>query len=221
MKIDALLLMHPPFADQILARTRQLDKFGEVCKLANLAELGATLPRKRWQLLISFGFGEVVPIGMLRQPSLLAFNIHAAPPGYPGRDPHHFAAYDDVSQYGATLHYMSAVVDQGPIVDVELGSVPSHSKPLDLFDYGNAAGLRLASRFLDSFDPELPPRTNASHAWSKQVRKRRDFHALCKVDSSMSPAEFSRRRRAAAMPGYANLWTEVHGIAFRVALPDQ
>ena len=41
------------------------------------------------------------------QPSLTAINIHAASPQAPGGDPHHFAIYDKVKEYGATLHYMT------------------------------------------------------------------------------------------------------------------
>src|SRR5215831_20804891 len=47
-----------------------------------------------------------------------AFNIHPAPPEYPGRDPWHFAHYDGYPRAGATLHRMAPRVDDGEILDV-------------------------------------------------------------------------------------------------------
>src|SRR5215467_738222 len=47
-----------------------------------------------------------------------AFNVHPAPPEYPGRDPWHFAHYDGYRRAGATLHRMTPRVDDGEIVDV-------------------------------------------------------------------------------------------------------
>ena len=219
--VNLLLLMHAPFAEETMALARRLVKFGEIRSVANSAGLRAAIAEKRWDLLLAFGTGEIVPTDVLQTPSLCAINVHAASPSYPGRDPHHFAAYDGVAEYGATLHYMTPVVDQGPIVNAELCSVQVDASPQQLLACGNAAGLRLVKKFLEGFDPSVPPSKGTEYQWARRVRKRKDFVELCHVNAQMSYEEFSRRRRAVAMPGYANLWTDVHGHRFRIETPTE
>ena len=68
-------------------------------------------------VLAAFGTGVIVPPDLLARYDR-AYNFHAAPPAYPGRDPHHWAAYDWATVYGATVHIMTERVDAGPIVGV-------------------------------------------------------------------------------------------------------
>jgi len=214
--VNLLLLMHAPFAEETMGLARRLTKFGAIRSVSNSAGLRAAIAERRWDLLLAFGTGEIVPIGVLQTPLLCAINVHAAPPSYPGRDPHHFAAYDGVSEYGATLHYMTSAVDRGPIVDAELFSVPVDASPHELLAHGNAAGLRLVKEFLEVFDRSVPPSISTEYQWARRVRKRSEFVELCQVNAQMSHEEFNRRKRAAAMPGYSNLWTDVHGHRFRI-----
>ena len=46
-------------------------------------------------LAIKLGIGEKKYFGSLEIKGLKSINIHAASPKYPGRDPHHFAIYDN------------------------------------------------------------------------------------------------------------------------------
>ena len=69
-------------------------------------------------VLLSFATSIIVPKEVIDRFPSGAYNIHAASPDYPGRDPHHFAVYEGATRYGATCHIMSAPVDEGPIVDV-------------------------------------------------------------------------------------------------------
>ena len=219
--VNVLLLMHALFTEETMMHAKGLNKFGMVRAVSNLTELRAAIAEQSWDLLLAFGTGDIVSTDILQTPALCAINVHAAPPSYPGRDPHHFAVYDGVSQYGATLHYMTAAVDQGPIVDAELFSVSVDASPQQLLALGNAAGLRLVKKFLEEFDLGVPPPENTAYQWARRVRKRKDFLELCRVDAHMSQEEFDRRLRAASMPGYANLWTEVYGHRFRVQAPTE
>lgn len=165
-------------------------------------------------LLLSFGTGIIVPERLLGLPGLLAFNVHAASPCYPGRDPHHFAVYDGVTQYGATLHYMTALVDAGQIVDVMLFDVPSEITPLRLLELANEAAWILVGRLFKklALGETLSPVKGLS--WGNRKTTRKMFLELCKVDASMTAVEFARRLRATNMPGYNNLYMELHGYRF-------
>ena len=92
-----------------------------------------------FDLLLSFGTSVIVLGWILAKPDLTAVNIHAASPQYPGRDSHHFAVYDESTQYGETLHWMTEHVDAGSIIDVELFDVPDDVRPIDLLDKVNEA----------------------------------------------------------------------------------
>jgi methionyl-tRNA formyltransferase len=171
---------------------------------------------KQIDLLISFGTSVVVPRAILMQPSLTAINIHAASPRYPGRDPHHFAIYDKVKKYGATLHYMTNNVDAGPIVDVEVFSVCKGTTPSELLELANRAGWKLIRRFLRSYALHGPPEPISGIRWGKKKSTRKKFLELCRVTPSMSAKEIHHRHNATTMPGYRNLYVEFAGLQFRI-----
>lgn len=172
--------------------------------------------QKRNDLLLSFGTGVIVPSAILDFPGLLALNVHAASPAYPGRDPHHFAIYDGATEYGATMHYMTARVDAGPIVDVELFEVPPDATPATLLESANLAGLGLVKRLFDELKGGNTPTPSDSISWGGRKSTRRMFLEMCKVDSTMSVDEFNRRLRATGMPGYSNVYVELHGRRFYI-----
>ena len=72
------------------------------------------LPSGQGSNLGLFWDGIIVPRDVPQRWSL-KLNFHAAPASYPGRDPHHWAAYDQSNSYGATLHDMTSKVDVGTI----------------------------------------------------------------------------------------------------------
>ncbi len=213
---DVLLLMPPEIAEKVRYQLGELVELGVLQAVDTCDALATACATRPWSLLLSFGTGVIVPPEVLGMPGLCALNIHAASPDYPGRDPHHFAAYDGAARYGATLHYMTDRVDQGPIVEATWFEVRPGSTPRELLDQANAAGTRLAVQALRRFLTQGAPAKDPALCWSGPVRRRRDFEQLCLVDGSMSPEEFERRLRATAMPGYQNLRTLVHGRSFRL-----
>ena len=168
------------------------------------------------ELLLSFGTSVIVPAPLLEQPGLLALNIHAASPDYPGRDPHHFAVYDGATRYGATLHFMTPLVDAGQIVDLALFDVPKEITPVRLLELANQAAWELIERLFGKLarGEVLYPMKGAY--WGKRKTTRKMFLDLCRVDGAMSEKEFNHRLRATAMPGYNNLYMELHGHRFRL-----
>jgi len=167
-------------------------------------------------LLLSFGTGVIVAPWILQKPGLLCLNVHAASPQYPGRDPHHFAVYDEAKQYGATMHYMTERVDAGAIVDVELFEVPALVTPKSLLDLANEAGWRLIERLFQRYPENGVPKTLDSITWGERKSTRKMFSELCRIEPTITKEEFGHRYRATAMPGYRNLYVDIHGMRFRI-----
>lgn len=199
-----------------------------LCQLANAAgislkaEVVSDLPALARafdaspELLLSFGTSVIVPESLLELPGLLALNVHAASPDYPGRDTHHFAVYDGVTEYGATLHFMTSKVDAGPIIDVELFGVPADTRPARLLELANQAAWTLLGRLLEKLAGEKTLVPLGGISWGVRKTTRKMFLELCRVDVSMTEIEFARRLKATSMPGYNNLFFELHGHRFRL-----
>ena len=181
----------------------------------SLAELDAAV-NDGCDLLLSFSTGVIVPERILARDGLVAVNVHGASPSFPGRDPHHFAHYNRASIYGATIHYMTAKVDSGPIVDTELFNVTPGMTPAQLLEQSTAAGFELIRRFFYGVAKSGWPMPKEDIHWGGAKTTRKDFLALCKVDCSMPADEFERRKAATSMPGYLNLYIELHGCRFRL-----
>lgn len=199
-----------------------------LCQLANAAgillkaEVVSDLPALTRafndppELLLSFGTSVIVPAPLLESPGLMALNVHAASPDYPGRDPHHFAVYDGATKYGATLHFMTSKVDAGPIVEVKLFDVLADATPVSLLDQANQVAWVLLERLLEKLAGDRPLAPLDGINWGTRKTTRKMFLELCKVDASVTAHEFVRRLRATAMPGYNNLYLELHGHRFRL-----
>ena len=213
--LRAVLLMEANSA----VRVRQLANVAGIELSAEVVSSQAALARafeNPPNLLLSFGTTIIVPKQILGLPGLLALNVHAASPDYPGRDPHHFAIYDGAIRYGATMHFMTPLVDAGQIVDVTLFVVPADVTPLSLLELANEVAWKLINRLFkklalsDAFFPI------EGVCWGKQKTTRKMFFELCRVDGVMSEKEFNRRLRATSMPGYNNLYLEMYGHRFRL-----
>lgn len=170
-------------------------------------------------ILLSYGTSVIVPAAVLDRFEGRAYNLHAASPDYPGRDPHHFAVYDGAARYGATLHRMTPKVDDGPIVDMELFDTPPDVRPSQLLALANAAAIRILLRSGPKIarGETLAPMPGV--AWGPVKRSRRDFLAMCRIDPGLPADEFERRFRAFDGEAQDNLYIELHGRTFRLTKP--
>ncbi|MBO6837395.1 MAG: hypothetical protein JJ878_06470 [Alphaproteobacteria bacterium] len=137
--------------------------------------------------------------GVIVSPEILAryrqaYNIHPAPNTYPGRDPHHWAFYDGVKDYGVTLHRMTEKVDAGEIIKViEFPITQNTPGELRLeadrraFDLLNAAAREILSG--------QSPKPGSRVEWRGPKRTRRNLIAMCDF-SNLSPEEVDRRKFA-------------------------
>ena len=179
-------------------------------KLEEFVEFGAKNP-----LLISIGTSVVVPNPILGRFSAGAVNFHGGSPAYPGRDPHHFAAYDQCSRYGATAHIMAENVDEGPILDVEEEPMASGAGPEDYLSTGKRCLMRLLSRVV----PRLlfgDLRPVYAYSWRGEKRSRQDFLSFCEIDPLSDENEIKRRVYATEASGYSNAYLDLAGYRFRV-----
>lgn len=143
--------------------------------------------------LIAFNSGVIVPAAALGHYGR-AYNFHAAPPEYPGRDPHHWAAYEGAADYGVTCHVMTARVDAGPIVAVERFPIEG-LEPQTIRRYAEARLLALFALWA----PRMAAGTVAPNGveWRGPTRRRRDLEALLDL-ADVAPPEAARRKRAFA-----------------------
>jgi methionyl-tRNA formyltransferase len=151
-----------------------------IIPVETLADLNAlepdTLASAR---LVAFVTGVIVPADVLDRLGFGAYNFHPGPPGYPGFAPAHFALYQRAAEFGATAHVMSARVDEGPIVGVEMFSIPHSTSVIGLegMAYARLAYLfwSLAARLATCSQPLAP----LPLSWSGKKITRRDVAAIC------------------------------------------
>ena len=153
---------------------------------------------------------------MLARLAKPAYNVHAASPDFPGRDPHHHAIYRGATIYGATLHIMTPRVDDGPIVGVETFPVIADATPASLLAQANDAGLRLIERFGQRLLEATPLPALPEVKWGAVKTRRADFQNLCALTPLIGPDEFARRFRAFDGGSYDNLTIEFCGHTFRI-----
>lgn len=164
-------------------------------------------------ILLSYSTSLIVPQSQLDRFGA-AYNVHAASPDYPGRDPHHFAIYDGVKRYGATCHVMTVRVDAGPIVDVEWFEIAPDETPENLLRRADQAAVTIIRRLGPSFRNGPLPCINQT--WGRRKTRRSDFLAMCRISPDIDRDEFERRFRAFNSGHQNNLTVEVQGKIFRI-----
>jgi methionyl-tRNA formyltransferase len=165
------------------------------------------------KFLISFSTSTIVPKWLINKLNGCAVNIHAASPQYPGRDPHHYAIYDQASEYGATMHYMTEKVDDGIIIDVEFFKVLEPITPLELMYKADESAWLLINK-LFSWIKDNEPFPISTYHWGGIKRNRKDFHNFCKIPTDISLEELRKRIKAFHVDGFKNLFVEIHGQKF-------
>lgn len=170
-----------------------------IAPVETLAELNAvdsdTLSRAR---LIAYVTGVIVPANVLDRLGYGAYNFHPGPPTYPGWAPAHFALYERAMEFGATAHAMTARVDEGPIVGVEMFPIPQGASvaSLEVMAYSRLSDLfqTLALPLATSSEPLAPLRVR----WSGKQGTRRRYAEICDVPPDISGDELDRIQGLAA-----------------------
>ena len=186
---------------------------------ADLAALDSNLlARSR---LIAYVTPEIVSKETLAALGYGAFNFHPGPPDYPGWAPAHFALYERVTEFGATVHVMVERVDAGPIIDVARFPVPPDISVLGLegLAYGHLAQLfwRMAKRL--ATDADSPPALPVQ--WGRKKYSRHAYRAICDIPLDIAKDELERRLQVFGDNHFGISPTiNLHGIEFRAVTPQ-
>ena len=161
------------------------------------AALAALAPELLSQArLVAFTSPIIVPATVLDLLGFGAYNFHPASPDFPGWAPAHFAVYHQATQFGATAHAMAERVDAGPIVDVELFSIPRDISVGELQQLAYASLARLFWRQAKILATQSEPLAELSIRWSGKKTSRSCYAAMCSLPSDISGDERARRVRA-------------------------
>jgi formyltetrahydrofolate deformylase len=71
---------------------------------------------------------------------------HSFLPGFKGAKPYHQAHARGVKLIGATAHYVTADLDQGPIIEQDVERISHHDSPEDLIRKGRDIERRVLAR---------------------------------------------------------------------------
>jgi methionyl-tRNA formyltransferase len=192
-----------------------------VIPVGTAAELAALdsdlLSRAR---LIAFVTAEIVPPSVLAALGYGAFNFHPGPPNYPGWAPAHFALYDEVRQFGATLHVMVERVDAGPIIDVAFFPVPANLSVFGLEGLAYAHLAQLFWRWAKSLATDAAPPTTLPIEWGSRKYSRRTYRAICDIPLDIPKEELDRRLKVFGGNHFGITPTiHLHGVEFRAVTP--
>ncbi len=207
-----IILSNEDLMDDLLEIAKSQKATSEIVPaytLKDLEEAGA----QGWNdtFLLSFGTGVIVPAEILKKLENRAINIHPASRRFPGRDPHHFAAYENVAEYGATAHWMTERVDAGKIIIEDQVVFEPGLSPENLLEIAEARGLEIFRRLIELVlgpGAEIP---DAGLEWEGKKRTRNDFKALCRISALMESDELIRRERACNHPDFQNLSINIDG----------
>lgn len=211
----ALVLLTPLTGEPLARLTAAFTGKADVQVIATRDDLDRT-PMTEGTVLLGFGTGVIVPGEVLARLGRPAYNVHAASPDFPGRDPHHHAIYRGANEYGATLHVMTDKVDAGGIVAVETFTVAAEATPESLLAAANEAALRLVERHAARLLEPAPMPALEGASWGAQKTTRDDLLRLSRVSPLIDETEFRRRLRAFGGGTHANLTTDLHATTFRI-----
>jgi hypothetical protein len=143
--------------------------------------------------LLAFVTGVIVPADVLDQLGFGAYNFHPGPPAYAGFAPAHFALYDRALEFGATAHVMAARVDEGPIVGVEMFSIPPGASVVSLEGMAYARLCYLFWLLAAELATSSQPLARLPLSWSGKKTTRRDYAAMCDMRQNIPRDELDRR----------------------------
>ncbi len=135
-----------------------------------------------------------------------AYNVHAASPEFPGRDPHHWAIYRKAKVYGATLHEINKFVDSGSIIKVKTFDVKFEDNPQSLLEKANNNALELLNWLLNQLNNQKSIPINTNLRWNNIKTKRLDLLEICNLTEITEKEEVELRIKAFYSQKFPNLF---------------
>ena len=113
------------------------------------AQVMALVRQTRSDLVILARYMQVLSDDLAGRLSGRCINIHHSfLPGFKGAKPYHQAHARGVKLIGATAHYVTADLDEGPIIEQDVERISHHDTPDDLVRQGRDIERRVLSRAL-------------------------------------------------------------------------
>jgi formyltetrahydrofolate deformylase len=118
-------------------------------KMEQEAEVWRVIQESRADLVILARYMQVLSDGLAAKLVGRCINIHHSfLPGFKGAKPYHQAHARGVKLIGATAHYVTADLDEGPIIEQDVERISHHDTPDDLVRQGRDIERRVLSRAL-------------------------------------------------------------------------
>ena len=171
-----------------IVHVRTTDQLGRACTTKLLE--GNT------RRLIAFSTPIIVPNKILSTLHGHAYNFHPGPPNYPGTHPASFAIYEQATQYGVTVHEMTAQVDAGPIVTVEWFDIASDMRFTDLELHAYKVLVATFSNLARRLASDSTPLLHSGDTWSGRMSTKRGFELMREITEDMDEEEIKLRFRA-------------------------
>ncbi len=116
-------------------------------KMEQEAQVWETLRGADTELAVLARYMQVLSDGLVAKLSGRCINIHHSfLPGFKGARPYHQAHQRGVKLIGATAHYVTADLDEGPIIEQDVERISHRDTPDDLVRKGRDIELRVLAR---------------------------------------------------------------------------
>ncbi|RNF85475.1 formyltetrahydrofolate deformylase [Montanilutibacter psychrotolerans] len=118
-------------------------------KAAQEAQLLALIEQTGTELVVLARYMQVLSAPLVERLAGRCINIHHSfLPGFKGARPYHHAHARGVKLIGATAHFVTADLDEGPIIEQDTQRVSHHDTPADLIRIGRDIERRVLAQAL-------------------------------------------------------------------------
>jgi formyltetrahydrofolate deformylase len=116
-------------------------------KMEQEAKLWETVRESKADVIVLARYMQILSDGLAAKLSGRCINIHHSfLPGFKGARPYHQAHERGVKLIGATAHYVTSDLDEGPIIDQDVERISHRDTPADLARKGRDIERRVLSR---------------------------------------------------------------------------
>ena len=116
-------------------------------KATQEGQIRALIEVARVDLVVLARYMQILSTDMARHLSGRCINIHHSfLPGFKGAQPYHQAHTRGVKLIGATAHYVTADLDEGPIIEQDVERISHNDSPADLIRKGRDIERRVLAR---------------------------------------------------------------------------
>jgi formyltetrahydrofolate deformylase len=116
-------------------------------KMEQEAQVWDVIQKTNADLVVLARYMQILSDGFAAKLSGRCINIqHSFLPGFKGAKPYHQAHVRGVTLIGATAHYVTADLDEGPIIEQDVERISHHDTPEDLVRKGREIERRVLAR---------------------------------------------------------------------------